>query len=91
MIQPVGSGHVRPSKALLGVRLVAVGQVTPMGQVQAHDAVVHVAERGEHLEVRRRSTERLHVHAPPQQLKQRSIAKLRIKGPGGGTTTGRMP
>ena len=38
--------------------------VTSMGQVQAHDPVVDVAERAEDLEVRRRAAEGLDVDAP---------------------------
>ena len=35
-----------------------------MRQVQAHDAVVHVAQGREHLEVGGRAAERLDVHPP---------------------------
>jgi hypothetical protein len=48
----------------LGVGLVAMAEVTAVGQVQAHDAVVGVQQRCVHLEVGGRAGQRLHVHAP---------------------------
>ena len=55
------------AEPLLGVCLVAMGQVPPMGQVQSHDAVVDIAQGSEDLKIRRRAAEGLHIDAPPQR------------------------
>jgi hypothetical protein len=66
------SVHLRPAhlkedgccRNPLGVGLVAVTQVAPVWQVQAHDAVMGVQQCGVHLEVSRGSRKRLDVYAP---------------------------
>ena len=62
-----GTGHLEEDgdcRDTLGVGLVAVAQVTAVGKVEAHDAVVGVQQRCVHLEVGRRAGQRLHIHAP---------------------------
>mmetsp|Transcript_23839 Transcript_23839/g.67519 ORF Transcript_23839/g.67519 Transcript_23839/m.67519 type:complete len:374 (+) Transcript_23839:342-1463(+) len=66
LVQAVGDGLevLRDHADFLGLRLEAVRQVAAVGQVQAHDAIMHVAECGVDLEVRRRAAEGLDVDAP---------------------------
>mmetsp|Transcript_8306 Transcript_8306/g.12087 ORF Transcript_8306/g.12087 Transcript_8306/m.12087 type:complete len:440 (-) Transcript_8306:187-1506(-) len=56
--------ELRDHGDLLGLGLEAVGKVTTVGEVQTHDAVMHVAEGGVDLEVRWGAAQGLHVDAP---------------------------
>mmetsp|Transcript_21342 Transcript_21342/g.53786 ORF Transcript_21342/g.53786 Transcript_21342/m.53786 type:complete len:436 (+) Transcript_21342:112-1419(+) len=66
LVQPVWHGLEVDGHGgdLLGVRLVAVAEVAAVRQVQRHDAVVRLQQRGVHLEVGGGSRHRLHVDAP---------------------------
>mmetsp|Transcript_59875 Transcript_59875/g.129806 ORF Transcript_59875/g.129806 Transcript_59875/m.129806 type:complete len:323 (+) Transcript_59875:642-1610(+) len=82
LVQAVGDGLevLGDHGDLLRIRLVAVRQVAAVGEVQAHDAVVHVAQRGVDLEVGRRSAQGLHVNPPvlgvkPARLQCPPLAK----------------
>ncbi len=74
LVQPVRKGFKEDGdgRDLLGVGLVAVGQVAPVRQVQGHDAVVRLEHGRVRLEVGGRARQGLHVHAP--------LGRVQVKG-----------